>query len=70
MFKRFVLAPTVTAFAALGAAPAVFAADADALTAITGLDVDGYGPALFGIAATAVAVMVGVKWIKRARGAA
>lgn len=30
----------------------------------------GYGPPMFGLAVIAVGVMVGVKWIKRARGAA
>ena len=47
-----------------------FAADSDALAAITGIDAAGYGAPLYALAAAAVAVMVGVKWIKRARGAA
>lgn len=29
-----------------------------------------YGPVMFGLAIVAVGVMIGVKWIKRARGAA
>lgn len=30
----------------------------------------GFGPALWGLAATTVGILVGVKWIKRGRGAA
>ena len=29
-----------------------------------------YGPAMFGLAIVSVGVMIGVKWIKRAKGAA
>lgn len=29
-----------------------------------------YGPALFGLAIVSVGIMIGVKWIKRAKGAA
>ena len=29
-----------------------------------------YGPAMFGLAIASVGVMIGVKWIKRAKGAA
>lgn len=32
--------------------------------------IGSYGPVMFGIAVAAVGVMVGVKWIKRTRGAA
>jgi hypothetical protein len=30
----------------------------------------GFGPGMWGLAAAAVGIMIGVKWIKRARGAA
>lgn len=30
----------------------------------------GYGPVMYGLAAAAVGVLIGVKWIKRGRGAA
>jgi hypothetical protein len=29
----------------------------------------GFGPGMWGLAAAAVGIMIGVKWIKRARGA-
>lgn len=41
----------------------------DAVTALQGT-IGSYGPVMFGLAVAAVGVMVGVKWIKRARGAA
>lgn len=41
----------------------------DAVTQLQGT-IAGYGPVMFGLAIAAVGVMVGVKWIKRARGAA
>ena len=41
----------------------------DAVTQLQGA-IAGYGPVMFGLAIAAVGVMVGVKWIKRARGAA
>ena len=33
-------------------------------------DMGDYGPVMFGLAIVSVGVMIGVKWIKRARGAA
>jgi len=30
----------------------------------------GYGPVMWGMAAAAVGILIGVKWIKRGRGAA
>lgn len=32
--------------------------------------VGDYGPAMFGLAIVSVGIMIGVKWIKRAKGAA
>jgi len=45
---------------------------ADALAAVGSLTAGqaGYGPVLFGLAIATVGVLVGIKWIKRARGAA
>lgn len=54
-------------------AGAAHAADpADALTAVQSLSTlsTGFGPVMFGLAVTVVGIMIGVKWIKRARGAA
>lgn len=50
-----------------------FAADpTDALAAVTSLSTSsaGFGPVMFGLAVTVVGIMIGVKWIKRAKGAA
>ncbi len=40
--------------------------------AVTALrtEMGNYGPVMFGLAVVSVGVMIGVKWIKRARGAA
>ena len=58
---------------ALGAGAQAFAADpasaAEALASLSGTTT-GYGPVMFGLAIATVGVMIGVKWIKRARGAA
>ena len=54
-------------------AGSVHAADpADALAAVTSLSTSatGFGPVMFGLAVTVVGIMIGVKRIKRARGAA
>jgi hypothetical protein len=59
--------------AALGLASAARAADpTDALAAVTGLSTSatGFGPVMYGLAVTVVGIMIGIKWIKRARGAA
>jgi len=55
------------------AAVSSFAADpADALAAVTSLSASatGFGPVMFGLAVTVVGILIGVKWIKRAKGAA
>jgi hypothetical protein len=61
----------VAALASLGAqAQAVTLPDATSqLTAIS-TSVGGYATVMFLIAITAVGIMVGVKWIKRGKGAA
>ena len=41
----------------------------DAVNAVKA-GVGDYGPAMFGLAIVSVGVMIGVKWIKRAKGAA
>lgn len=59
--------------ATLAAAGSALAADpASALDAVTSLSTSstGYGPVMFGLAVAVVGIMIGVKWIKRARGAA
>lgn len=45
---------------------------ASALAAVTSLSTSatGFGPVMFGLAVTVVGIMIGVKWIKRAKGAA
>lgn len=45
---------------------------ATALAAVTTLsgNATGFGPVMFGLAVTVVGIMIGVKWIKRAKGAA
>lgn len=56
-----------------GVVGSALAADpADALAAVTSLSTSstGFGPVMFGLAVTVVGIMIGVKWIKRARGAA
>lgn len=61
------------AVAGFGLAGAAHAADpADALTAVQSLSNSsaGFGPVMFGLAVTAVGISIGIKWIKRARGAA
>lgn len=45
------------------------ASGVDAVTELQGT-IGSYGPVMFGLAIAAVGVMIGVKWIKRARGAA
>lgn len=68
-------AQTVAAVSGLGLSAAVMAQTAtvpssaamvDAVTAAQG----GYATAMFALALAAVGILVGVKWIKRARGAA
>lgn len=52
---------------------ASFAADpTTGLEAITQLrtNMGDYGPVMFGLSIVSVGVLIGVKWIKRARGAA
>lgn len=45
---------------------------ASALAAVTTLSgsATGFGPVMFGLAVTVVGILIGVKWIKRAKGAA
>jgi hypothetical protein len=68
IFSRGLLA--VGSLAAVGSAMA--ADPVDALAAVTSLSTSaaGFGPVMFGLAVAVVGIMIGVKWIKRARGAA
>lgn len=58
--------------AALTIASAHAVDPADALAALGTLQTTnaGMGPPLFGLAVVAVGILIGVKWIKRGRGAA
>lgn len=66
------LAAGASALALSGLAAAQTADPATGVAAITALrtEMGDYGPVMFGLAIVAVGVMIGVKWIKRARGAA
>lgn len=65
----FVLALAVSTFAA---APAFAVDPVSAIAAVTELQGSsaGFGPVMFGLALAVVGIMIGVKWIKRAKGAA
>lgn len=70
---HLLLAQVVALAAGLTAGVSAFAADpTDALTAIGSLTgtSTSYGPPLFGLAIAVVGIMIGVKWIKRAKSAA
>lgn len=58
--------------AVLAAAPAFAVDPATAIEAVTTLSASsaGFGPVMFGLAVAVVGIMIGVKWIKRAKGAA
>ena len=62
----FVASSVVAAGQALAADPATGVEAVEAVRAGIG----DYGPAMFGLAIVSVGVMIGVKWIKRAKGAA
>ncbi|BEP50573.1 major coat protein [Variovorax sp. V116] len=71
MNKRF--AQIAAGAAGLAGSVSAFAVDpATGLEAVSSLSGSstGYGPVMFGLAVTVVGIMIGVKWIKRARGAA
>lgn len=67
IYSRLAVIP---AFALAGAAHADD--PATAIAAVTSLSgsAAGFGPVMFGLAVTVVGIMIGVKWIKRAKGAA
>lgn len=70
-FKKF--GPALAGGAALVGSMSAHAVDpADALAALGTLTTSqgGYGPVLYGLAIASVAIMIGIKWIKRGRGAA
>lgn len=59
--------------ASIGAVTSAIAADpATALEAVGTLSTSsaGFGPVMFGLAVASVGILIGVKWIKRTRGAA
>lgn len=61
-----------TSLIATGSAFAQATNPADGVAAVTQVagNIGDYGPVMFGLAVVSVGVMIGVKWIKRARGAA
>ena len=61
------------AVATLGASAAALAADPTTAQEAFGLasaNNNGFGPGMWGMAAVSVGILIGVKWIKRGRGAA
>ena len=67
------LAPTALVLFLIGATGSAYAVDpATALEAVQTLTSSstGFGPVMFGLAIATVGILIGVKWIKRARGAA
>lgn len=59
-------APLLAAGAARAEDPATALAAVQSLTTSSA----GFGPVMFGIAVASVGILIGVKWIKRSRGAA
>lgn len=71
--KNVKLAQVLGALSLVGVAGAARAEDpATALAAVQTLTASstGFGPVMFGLAIATVGIMIGIKWIKRARGAA
>lgn len=68
LFAR--LAAFSAAALAAVSAHAVDPADATAALATLSGSATGMGPPLFGLAVVSVGILIGVKWIKRGRGAA
>jgi len=69
--NKFASLAVVTA-AAMGSVSAFAADPASALEALGTLSTSatGFGPIMFGLAVTVTGIMIGVKWIKRGKGAA
>lgn len=70
--NRFLVAalvPFVAVSAMAQSAPADPATALVAISTLTGSSA-GYAPVMFGLAIAVVGIMIGVKWIKRAKGAA
>ena len=62
----------VVASSVIAAGQALAADPATGVEAVAAVraGIGDYGPAMFGLAIVSVGVMIGVKWIKRAKGAA
>lgn len=72
-FRSQFVKKAAAAAAGLGASAAALAADPG--TALEGFQQaaannTGFGPGMWGLAAVSVGILIGVKWIKRSRGAA
>jgi len=73
MSKKTLFARLAAFSAAVVASASALATDpTDAVSALGSLSTttSGMGPPLFGLAVVAVGILIGVKWIKRGRGAA
>lgn len=73
MSKKALFARLGAISAAGAASGSAFAVDpATALEAVGTLSTSsaGFGPVMFGLAIASVGILIGVKWIKRSRGAA
>lgn len=71
--KKSTLAQLMAIPAVVFATTAAHAVDpTDALAAVSTLSTSatGFGPVMWGLAVTVVGILIGVKWIKRSRGAA
>lgn len=68
-------ARAVSSVGGLSIGGVVFAQATDPATALEAVQtlsgtMAGFGPVMFGLAIAAVGILIGVKWIKRSRGAA
>lgn len=72
MLKNKIAPVLALLVASVTAAPAFAVDPATALEALGTLSTSatGFGPIMFGLAVTVTGIMIGVKWIKRGKGAA
>lgn len=68
--SRIVAGATGLALSGLAAAQSTDPTTGVAAVTALRTEMGNYGPVMFGLAIVSVGVMIGVKWIKRARGAA
>ena len=72
MLKNKFARLAVIASATMASASAFAADPVSAIEALGSLSesANGFGPIMFGLAVTVTGIMIGVKWIKRGKGAA